>query len=205
MLLGLYVVVLLIVIVGATFAYFTTIKVSTSTPQIQSSSVVTNYVTFNTGYDISIDANDKNFDIGMSSITSSTYASAEIRVDNAEDVTSLKYTIYLQIDKNEFTYSTEEKTPELLVQLYDINGSEVTSIDGLEYVTVVDGQGISQSGFDITTLSGTITLVDSYVISTKTEEYQEWNVNVTLVNLDVDQYENAGKGLSGKLVIEKVG
>ena len=59
-----------------------------------------------------------------------------------------------------------------------------------------------ENGFDITTRTGGFLLVPDYEISaTDTQTVQDWNVEVTLVNLDSDQNANTGKSLTGKLYI----
>ena len=58
------------------------------------------------------------------------------------------------IESNTLTYSTPSEKPELILEVKDYNGNEVTSIEGLNYVTVVDGKGNTIKGFDITTTTG---------------------------------------------------
>ena len=53
---------------------------------------------------------------------------------------------YLSIDTNEFTYSTEEQTAELILTITDPNGNPLTSINGLNYVTVGDISGFDKKG-----------------------------------------------------------
>ena len=73
--------------------------------------------------------------------------------------------MYLNIENNTFTY-TNTGTPELILQVVDkTSGNPVTSITGLDYVTVTDGKNTSISGFDITDKSGLIALFSNKEIS----------------------------------------
>ena len=59
----------------------------------------------------------ENFKEGMKNLSSDTFASAYLRVENSEEETSINYNIFLQIDENTLTYSTGSKTPELLMKI----------------------------------------------------------------------------------------
>ena len=57
--------------------------------------------------------------------------------------------MYLDIAKNELTYTTEEKKAELILTVTDKDGNPITNIEGLNYVTVDE-----ISGFDISESEG---------------------------------------------------
>lgn len=102
---------------------------------------------------------------------------------------------------NEFTYTTEEHTPELLLSITDPDGKAVTTIEGLTYSTV---NGVS--GFDITTKTGLVKLATDYTIhstNSTTGLTQNWNITVTFVNLKTNQTANAGKSYSANVIIQR--
>ena len=119
------------------------------------------------------------------------------------DPTPTNHNEGLNIENNTFTY-TNTGTPELILQVVDkTSGNPVTSITGLDYVTVTDGKNTSISGFDITTKKGLIALFSNKVISASPKTIEEYTVTITLVNHGFDQNNNTGKNLNGKLLIQK--
>ena len=85
----------------------------------------------------------------------------------------------------------------------DYNGNEVTSIEGLNYVSVVDGKGNTIKGFDITTTTGIYYITKNREITTDTELIEKWDAKVTYVNLSENQNNNLEKELKGYIRIEK--
>ena len=96
------------------------------------------------------------------------------------------YNAYLDLTTNTFIYTSEEKTPEVLINIYDPEGNEITTIENLEYVTVGD-----VSGFDITTKNGFFLVSSDYAISTTSTTVQTWQIKLTYLNLDTDQSLNS--------------
>lgn len=202
-LLILYVISLSIMLIGATYAYFTIIKISTIIPESTIKSATTEILYFFVGDDINISASDENFKSGMSSLSSSSYATAKLEKGEAEVKMKHKYNIYFNIMDNDFVYAVGSRNPELLLSITGPDG-EVTEIDNLNYKTIVDNKGITHKGFDITTKTGKFTIASEYLIETEDEITQDWNIKVTLINLDHNQDVNKGKTFSGQAVIEKV-
>ena len=108
------------------------------------------------------------------------------------------YNLILEIDSNDFEYSTPEEDAELLLKVIDPNGNELTNIEGLEYVTVEE-----ESGFDITDKIGNFYIVKEYLLETDYEITHNWDVTVTFVNLNAEQNINYNKELRGNLVMER--
>ena len=134
----------------------------------------------------------------MGNKSGETYARAILTANNATNTTTRNYYVYLNIESNDFEYTTEDEQAELLLKVTDPTGAEVESISGLERKT---SGGVTW--FDITTSTGIITLVDNYeIVSTGTEE-QEWKVEVIFANLDADQNANTGKLFSANLIIQE--
>ena len=184
---------LIAVTLGATYAYFTAQSGGSGNIDTSVITGTTDLISFAFGSEINIYATEENFGQGMGSISDSTTAQALLRANNTTNNVTTRYNIYLIIEENDFVYSTDEQTPEILLNVTDPNGNKVENITGLVHY---------EEGFDITTRSGGFLLVPDYEISaTDTQTIQNWNVEVTLVNLNSDQDVNTGKTLSGKLYL----
>ena len=189
--LGIGVLVLLLVVSGATVAYFVSQGGGTVSKNMNLITDTTDMLTFNIANDISINANQDNFSEGAGDRTSSTVATATLRANNTNNTARATYNIYLIIENNTFEYTTSYATPELLLEVTDPNGNKVENITGLLH---------SEEGFDITTRTGGYLIISDYEIATDTGlAEQEWNVSIKFKNLDSNQNENQGKTLSGKI------
>ena len=113
------------------------------------------------------------------------------------------YYLYLLISQNEFMYSQNENTPELILTITKPDGTELTTLDGLTYKTVTDGKGTTIKGFDITTKRGLITIANNKKITTTSTIEEKWSITLTLVNYDVNQIDNLGKMFSSRLIIQQ--
>ncbi len=185
---------LIIVTLGATYAFFQ--NQGSGSGRIDTSVITgtTDLLSFKFGDEINIQANQDNFGAGMGNLSDSTTGTALLRAGDTTNNVDATYNIYLIIESNDFIYTTSDGTPEILLNVTDPNGNRVENITGLVYY---------EDGFDITTRTGGFLLVPDYEISATntTETIQDWNIEVTLVNLDTDQNENTGKTLTGKLYI----
>ena len=184
---------LIVVVLSATYAYFVAQGGGSANTDVDVITSTTDNLSFSFGDLISIDANEMNFAEGMPSLSDSTTGTAILRANNATNSATATYNIYLIIESNDFEYTTENQTPELLLKVTDPNGMEVENITGLVHYA---------DGFDITTRTGGFLLVPDYEISaTDVETIQDWNIEITFANLDSDQSANAGKALTGKLYL----
>ena len=194
---------LVILVVGATYAYFQNQYGSASNADVNVTTYTTDMLTFETGDAINISADQESFAQGKGNRTGSTFARATLQANNKTNSATANYYLYLNITNNEFTY-TKEGTPELILQVIDkATGNPVTSITGLDYVTVTDGNNTDITGFDITDKSGLITLLDNKEISASPKQIEEYTITLTLINHSFDQYNNTNKNFSGKLMIQK--
>lgn len=198
-----YVIALTVLVIGATYAHFTYIKVSRISPKVDVEAATLNYIMFDIGSPIFINPTPENFTEGMDNLTGETYASVFLKRENGTEVSKLKYNLYLEISDNSLTYSTASKTPELLLNVYDPDGNEVKEIEGLKYVTIKDGKNNKISGFDITEGLGRYYITKSREISTTSEITEKWDAKVTYVNLKESQDGNLEKVLNGLIRIEK--
>ena len=194
---------LLVLIVGATYAYFQASGGTGTNTDVKVTTYTTDVFNFEVGSDISIYADATSFASGKGNASGSTFAKAILTANNKTNTATEHYYLYLNISNNTFLYTQNESTPELLLTITDASGNAVTDITSLTYKTVTDGKGTSISGYDITNKSGLITLFNNKEITASPTKTDEWNITVTLVNYDKDQSKNAGKSFSAKLMIQK--
>ena len=194
---------LLVLIVGATYAYFQASGGTGTNTDVKVTTYTTDVFNFEVGSDISIYADATSFASGKGNAAGSTFAKAILTANNKTNTATEHYYLYLNISNNTFLYTQNESTPELLLTITDASGNAVTDITSLTYKTVTDGKGTSISGYDITNKSGLITLFNNKEITASPTKTDEWNITVTLVNYDKDQSKNAGKSFSAKLMIQK--
>lgn len=184
---------LLIFIIGSTYAYFTAQNPGQVSSDVNIMTNTTDRLSFSFGDVINIYATEENFAEGMPNLSDSTTATAALTANNYTNSVTTRYNIYLIIEDNDFEYTTETQTPELLLKVIDPNGNEVKNINGLVYY---------EDGFDITTRTGGFLLVPDYIISAnETPTVQDWIIEITFVNLDTDQNANTNKTLTGKLYL----
>ena len=194
---------LLVLIVGATYAYFQASGGTGTSANLKVTTYTTDVFNFEVGSDISIYADTTSFASGKGNASGSTFAKAILTANNKTNTATEHYYLYLNISNNTFTYTQNENTPELLLTITDGNGNAVTDITSLAYKTVTDGKGTSISGFDITTGIGLITLLGNREITANPQKTDTWNVTVTFINYDKDQSKNAGKSFNAKLIAQQ--
>ena len=194
---------LLVLIVGATYAYFQASGGTGTNVDVKVTTYTTDVFNFEVGSDISIYADATSFASGKGNASGSTFAKAILTANNKTNTATEHYYLYLNISNNTFTYTQNENTPELLLTITDASGNAVTDITSLTYKKVTDGKGASISGYDITNKSGEITLFNNKEITASPTKTDEWNITVTLVNYDKDQSNNMGKSFNAKLMIQK--
>ena len=189
---------LLVLIIGATYAYFQATSNTGSDTDVNVLTATSDLLTFKIDKDINIIVSQSDFKKGAGNKSDSTKASAILTASNSKNIESSsdRYNIYFIIEANDFIYTTDNATAEILLNVTDPNGNKVENITGLVH---------TDKGFDITTRTGGFLLVPDYDITATrgNTTTQEWKVEVTLVNLDTDQNKNTGKTLSGKLYVTK--
>ena len=196
-------IVLLVLIVGATYAFFAAQTGEGAQTDIKINASTVDTLTFETGSIISLSLDQDNFASGKGNQTGSTFAKAMLSANSKTNTATKYYYLYLNISKNTFTYTQNEDTPEILLTIKDDAGNEITSINDLTYKTVTDGKGATIKGFDITTGIGLITLLNNKEITASPQKTDTWNVTVTFINYDKDQSKNAGKSFNAKLIAQQ--
>jgi len=190
---------LIAIVVGATYAYFQAQNETTGGANIGVDAATTDVFRLTSSDAIELNANPSNFKQGDANLVGEAQASAYLRANNNTNTATYNYYVYLDIEENDFVYSVDENTPELLLKVYEgeIGENEITSIPGLSRKTTED-----VTGFDITGITRAITLVNNREITTTSEIEEKWSIEIIFVNLESDQKANQGKTLDASLRIE---
>ena len=201
------VVALLVLSIGITFAYFIAKTGPGSSANANVTTGTVDDLKFNVSKEnISLNVNQFNFASGSGNITDTVTATASLKANSTKNTATYNYYVYFQIESNNYMYSTADKKPEIVLSITGPNG-EITSVDGLKYVSATNADGTVVKGFDITEQSSSlIKIADSFEISsTSSTNYtnQDWVFKVSFINLDTNQADNEGKKLTGKVLIQK--
>lgn len=192
---------LVVAVLGATYAFFVAQGGGSSNTNIDVQTNTTDNLSFSVGDPITLNVTQANFAEGAGNQSDSTTASATLTANNATNNATRNYYLYFDISNNNFIYTVDEDTPELILTVIGPDNQPITSLGNLEYVTVGEGD-TAVSGFDITTASDRIIIADNYEISaTDTPTTQTWTITVTFVNLDTDQVGNTGKSFDADITI----
>ena len=195
---------LILLVATATFAYFQADLGNNKEVDVSVSTLTENdRFSFAVGDPLALQADETSFVKGGDSVSDTTTATALLTANNKTNNATKYYYLYLVISQNEFLYSQNENTPELILTITKPDGTELTTLDGLTYKTVTDGKGTTIKGFDITTKRGLITIADNRKITTTSTIEEQWSITLTLVNYDVNQIDNLGKMFSSKLIIQQ--
>ena len=194
---------LALLVVGVTYAYFQNQYGSASNADVNVTTYTTDVLTFTTGDDINLEADQTTFGKDKGSVSGATYASALLTANNKTNNAVEHYYLYLNIENNTFTYSVQDNKPELIMTITDKDGNEVKNIEGLTYTEVTDRTNKKISGYDITTKNGLVTIFNNREIIAEPKAEDKWNITITFVNYEADQNANTGKVLSAKLMIQK--
>ena len=194
--------ILLSLIIGATYAYFQASGGDGTSANLRVTTYTTDIITFEVGSNINIETNATLFSQGKGNASGTTFARATLTANNKTHSATENYNLFLNVSDNTFVYSVDTNTPELILTIKDKSNNEVTSIEGLTYKAVTDGKGTTIKGFDITNKNGLLALFNKDITTTSTT-VEEWNATVTFVNYNKDQTKNAGKKFDAQLIISK--
>ena len=201
------VVTLLVLTIGVTFAYF---MARTGEGKQAGTTITTGTVDdlkFNVSKEnLSLNINQFNFASGSGNLSDNVTATASLKANSTKNTATYNYYVYFQIESNDYVYTTTDKKPEIVLSITGPNG-EITSVDGLTYVSATNADGTVVKGFDITTLGKSITkIANAYEISSSSSTNytnQEWTFTITFINLDTNQVGNQNKNLTGKVLIQQ--
>ena len=200
------VVALLVLSIGITFAYFIAKTGPGSSANANVTTGTVDDLKFNVSKEnISLNVNQFNFASGSGNITDTVTATASLKANSTKNTATYNYYVYFQIESNNYMYTTADKKPEIVLSITGPNG-EITSVDGLKYVSATNADGTVVKGFDITEKSSSvIKIADSFEISSQSSTNytnQDWVFKVSFINLDTNQADNEGKILTGKVLIQ---
>ena len=197
------IVALALTVITATYAYFNAQGGSATSTNLNVTTYTTDVFTFAAGDEINLEITQSNFASGKGNAVGNTFASATLTANNKTNTATEHYYLYLNIENNDFEYTVNSATPEVMLTITDSEGNEVIDIEGLIHTTVTDAKGTTVSGYDITTKSGLLTLFKNREITTTSSKEEKWNITITFVNYDENQNANAGKSMSAKVMIQK--
>ena len=196
------IVLLLIIVVSTTYAFFAPQAGGTTSTNATVTSNTTDLLTFSINKDISFTVNQANFEENGQNQSGDATATATLTPNNKTGAATMHYYLYLNLQSNPISYSSENLNgdPELMLQVFDGSNQLVTLSDLGSQVTV---KGVT--GYDITALEGPIVLLDNHAISASnnTATIENWRIVITLINLDVNQNDNTGKEVSATITIRQ--
>ena len=199
------IIVLTILIIGATYAYFAAQTGEGSQTDIRINANTVDTLSFETGDPITLTLDPENFAEGKGNQTGSTFAKAMLTANSKTNTATEYYYLYLSIYTNTFGYSINTDTPELILSITDSDGNAITNLSSLTYKTITDASGASISGYDITGVTGLLTILDNREITANPKKKEQWNITITMINYNEDQSKNAGKDFGAKVVVKKGG
>ena len=196
----------LLLVIAGTFAYFVARIGSGAQGDVKINANSMDDLKFEVDKDISLSIDQYNFASGAGNLSDEATAKAMLKANSTKNTATYNYYVYFNVTTNTYVYSTSDKKPEIVLTITDPNGAEVTSINGLNYVSATNADGTVVKGFDITTYKGVVTVANNHEItSNSSTNYtnQEWNFKVTFINLDTNQLANEDKSLKGEVLIQK--
>ena len=199
-------VIAIFVVVSATFAFFQSQLQGSEEGNINIISETTDRLNFDISDEINLNINQFNFGVGAGNLNRSATGTATLLANSSNKTANYTYYVYFKINSNDFVYTTSDSKPEIILTITNPSGQEVTSIEGLNYVTATGADGIQVKGFDITTADGLFAVAENYAISSNsstTPTTQEWSFKATFINLDSDQQNNTGKNMDAKIIMQR--
>ena len=197
-----FIISMLVLVVSTTYAFFAPQAGGTTSTNAIVTSNTTDLLTFSINRDISFTVTQADFAENGNNQSGDATATATLTPNNKNGAATMNYYLYLNIESNSMEYSSQNtnQLPELMLQVFDDNNELVTISSLGEQVTV---KGVT--GYDITGVSGLITILDNHAISASNNiaAIENWRIVVTLINLDVNQNDNTGKEVSAKIIIQK--
>ena len=197
---------IIILVISVTYAFFQSQLQGSEEGNIHISSETTDNLKFDISNNIDLNINQFNFGIGAGNLNSSATGTATLLANSSNKTANYTYYVYFKINSNDFVYTTNDSKPEIILTITNPSGQEVTSIEGLNYVTATGADGTQVKGFDITTADGLFAVAENYAISSSsstTPTTQKWSFKATFINLDSDQENNTGKSMDAKIIMQR--
>ena len=184
----LIVIVVVLLLSRLTYAY---LKPETGQSGITEGNIIasSDRLIFTKGTDLALNLNTDTFNSSSGNAVAIARPSATLIANKKTHDAIAHYLVGININENSFVYSTTEKTAELILTVKDETGTIIEEAVGLDPVVTVNGV----KGFDITEKQGSFNIVTNKEITSKNSdegETQEWEITLTLVNLESDQSVN---------------
>ena len=196
----------LVVFIGVTFAYVVGQISDGAIGNANVTADTTDNLQFSVDKDISLNPTQFNVTEGGGGLSDTAVGTATLLANSTNETAAFNYYVYFRINNNNYIYTTDDAKPEIVLTILDPDNNPVTSLDGLEYVTVQNADGTTVSGFDITTQKGMINVAKNYEITSnsKTDStIQNWTFTVTFINLTTNQTENGGKIMEAQMFLSE--
>ncbi len=197
---------ILIVFIGITLAYVVGQISSGAIGNANVTADTTDNLDFSIDKDINLNPTQFNVTVGGGGLSDTAVGTATLLANSTNDTATFDYYVYFNIRSNNYTYTTEDYKPEIVLTITDPTGQPVTEVSGLTYVTVQNADGSEVSGFDITTKSGLINIASNYEITSNSSTnatVQNWIFTVTFINLTTNQAANGGSTLDAEIILSK--
>ncbi len=198
----------LVVFIGVTLAYVVGQISDGAIGNANVTADTTDNLQFSVDKDISLNPTQFNVTEGGGGLSDTAVGTATLLANSTNETATYDYYVYFNIKSNNYTYTTEDYKPEIVLTITDPEGNLVTELanSDLEYVEAENADGTITKGFDITTASGLINIASNYEItsssSTNATE-QDWTFTVTFINLTTNQTENGGSTLDAEIILSK--
>lgn len=192
---------LLVSLVGATFAYFSTTGDTYKEAAVTVKTGSAGLSAFDIDNAIDISANASNFGKESGSKTGTATGTvtwtAPKAIEGVEDTSTYDfcYTVAINISDNDFIYTVNEETPELTLNV--TKGA----------TTIISNKDITKFKGDITIPSSNeenASNINKLSATAGNSAIDVWKATVTLVNLETPQNDNTGKTLKGLMTFTSV-
>ena len=194
----------LVVFIGISFAYVVAQISGSAIGNANITADTADNLDFSIDKDINLNPNQFNVVEGGGGLSDTATGTASLLANSTNDTATYTYYVYFNIKSNNYTYTTEDNKPEIVLTITDPTGQPVTEVSGLTYVTAQNADGTTVSGFDITTKSGLYNIISNYEItshSSTTATKQDWVFTVTFINFTTNQSENGGSTLDAEIIL----
>ena len=198
----------LVVFIGVTLAYVVGQISDGAIGNANVTADTTDNLQFSVDKDISLNPTQFNVTEGGGGLSDTAVGTATLLANSTNETATYDYYVYFNIKSNDYTYTTEDYKPEIVLTITDPEGNPVTKLanSDLEYVEAENADGTITKGFDITTASGLINIASLYEITSNSSTdatEQGWTFTVTFINLTTNQTENGGKTLNAEIILSK--
>ena len=196
----------LLIFIGITLAYVVGQISDGALGNANITADTTDNLQFSVDKDISLNPTQFNVPEGGGGLSDTAVGTATLLANSTNKTATYDYYVYFNIKSNNYTYTTEEQKPEIVLTITDPTGEAVTSIEGLTYITTQNADGSEVKGFDITTKSDIFNVTSNYEITSNSSTdatVQDWTFTVTFINLTTNQSDNGGSTLDAEIILSK--